>query len=120
MLGAEKREKYTYGVLSLFVLYLATAPNALLPKCPIHSIFNVYCPGCGSTRSLRAILSGHFTQALHENALFILSPILMLAGYLLAKRRTQIALYIYLGFLSVLVVVFTILRNQPHSLFAPL
>jgi len=120
MLGAEKREKYTYGVLALFVLYLATAPNALLPKCPIHSIFNVYCPGCGSTRSLRAILSGHFTRALHENALFTFSPILMLAGYFLAKRRTQIALYIYLGFLSVLVVVFTILRNQPHSLFAPL
>lgn len=120
LLGATKRDRYTYGVLSLFVLYLATAPNNLLPKCPIHSAFQIYCPGCGSTRSLRALFSGHFSRAFHDNALFVMSPVLLAVGVILSKRRSQLALYIYVGFLSVLVLAFVILRNQPNSFLAPL
>ncbi|NYF78193.1 DUF2752 domain-containing protein [Granulicella arctica] len=50
------------------------------PRCPIHEYLHLQCPGCGSTRALAALLHGHLTEAMHQNALFVaLLP--LLAGY---------------------------------------
>lgn len=39
-------------------------PSALrLPPCLFHIITGYYCPGCGGTRALRALLHGRFLQA---------------------------------------------------------
>jgi hypothetical protein len=37
------------------------------PRCPIYVTFHVYCPGCGATRALAALLHAHFAEALHFN-----------------------------------------------------
>lgn len=34
-----------------------------LPPCWFHLITGYYCPGCGGTRALRALIHGHFLQA---------------------------------------------------------
>lgn len=39
------------------------------PRCPFFSLTHQYCPGCGTTRALSELLHGHFSAALHFNAL---------------------------------------------------
>lgn len=49
-----------------------------LPKCPLHSLTGFDCPGCGTTRALHALLTGHPLEALGHN-LFLPVAILMIA-----------------------------------------
>jgi hypothetical protein len=39
------------------------------PQCPFHQLFNLQCPGCGTTRALVAMLHGDIAAAIHFNAL---------------------------------------------------
>ena len=49
----------------------------MLP-CPIYTIVHVYCPGCGVTRMLGALLKGNFYQAFRYNPLvFMLLPFII-------------------------------------------
>lgn len=48
------------------------------PQCPVFRYLRVYCPGCGATRALAALLHGRIAEALHYNALVVmLVPILL-------------------------------------------
>lgn len=55
-------------------------PNAAdspWPPCPLHAWTGLYCPGCGSTRALHALLHGDVAQALAMNPLLVcLLPVL--------------------------------------------
>jgi hypothetical protein len=49
-------------------------PNAAdspWPPCPLHALTGLYCPGCGSTRALHALLHGDVVQALAMNPLLV-------------------------------------------------
>jgi hypothetical protein len=43
------------------------------PPCPVYTLFHIQCPGCGATRALAALLHGHLSEAMHDNALFTLA-----------------------------------------------
>jgi hypothetical protein len=57
------------------------------PQCPVFRYLHVYCPGCGATRALAALLHGRFSNALHYNAfvVFLLPPVL----YVLLKTYVR-------------------------------
>lgn len=68
------------GGLLLFAaiayLLIAERLNFGIP-CVFHSITGLYCPGCGITRALTAILHGQIITALRYNAaVVILAPVL--------------------------------------------
>jgi len=49
----------------------------VLPPCPFHALTGLYCPGCGSTRTLHALLHGDIGQAMAMNPLLVLAlPVL--------------------------------------------
>ena len=52
--------------------------------CPLHDLTGLYCPGCGGTRSLTALLHGKLLLALHENPAV---PALLLIGLLVYTER---------------------------------
>jgi hypothetical protein len=55
-----------------FVLYrFPPAAYAFYPRCPIHELTGLLCPGCGATRALAALLHGNLVAALRQNALFV-------------------------------------------------
>ncbi|MDI9914938.1 DUF2752 domain-containing protein [Rhodococcus sp. IEGM 1379] len=45
-----------------------TTPGGVIPVCPTKALFNVNCPGCGSTRMLYSLIHGDVVGAAHFNA----------------------------------------------------
>ena len=111
-----------YGILAIAgASYLALTFVGLRISCPIHSLTGVFCPGCGSTRAARALLRGDLELAFHNNALLLLSPVLVLLGVLIGRySKNRMWLYLFLSLLLVVVITFSVLRNQPGSEIAPL
>lgn len=57
------------GVL-LFVANNHPSTYTYFPKCQLHSLTGLHCPGCGLTRSVHALLNGEVSQALAYNVLW--------------------------------------------------
>ncbi len=50
-----------------------SASDSVLPPCPFHAVTGLFCPGCGSTRTLHALLHGDLMQALAMNPLLVVA-----------------------------------------------
>lgn len=53
--------------------------------CPLYEVTGLYCPGCGGTRSLTALLHGDLLIAIHENPS---TPVLLLVIVLFYIEQT--------------------------------
>ena len=49
----------------LFVFSVEVLGFHIPGGCLFHLVTGFYCPGCGGTRAVRAMLSGHFLQSLY-------------------------------------------------------
>src|SRR4249919_331115 len=56
--------------------YLATHdpgdPDTLMPQCPTKMLTGLDCPACGGLRMVRALLTGQWSAAVHDNLLLVL------------------------------------------------
>ena len=89
-----------------------------MPKCPTYSLTGFECPGCGTQRSIHALLHGDISSALQYNAFLVcILPFICLLGVAEIKRKDWPKLYrrLYSPFvvfsLLTLVVIWTIVRN---------
>lgn len=107
-----------------FVYVLATVPpgeHTFYPRCQLHALTGLHCPGCGTTRALHALLNGRVADALAYNALFpLVIPILgwVFVHSVRVSRGTATPLEGCLarwGFrtLTVVVIGYGVLRNLP-------
>ena len=105
------------GVTACIVLLLVPpgSPHAKwLPKCMFHQLTGLYCPGCGATRALSAMLHGDLKSSLHNNLL--LFPLLALIAVLIVKPEISLKRPVAVAIVAV-VLLFTILRNIPFAPF---
>lgn len=88
--------------------------------CPIHATTGLYCPGCGSTRSLSSLLQLDFADAFRYNSLlYILLPLYGCYWLLQRNKKKKLAQGILIAML-ILAVGFGIARNLPaFSKLAP-
>ena len=119
----KKQELLTLGVLlvlgaaacAVLLLVPPGSPHAKwLPKCMFHQMTGLYCPGCGATRALSAMLHGDMKASLHNNLL--LFPLLALIAVLIVKPQTSLKRPFAITIAAV-VLGFTILRNIPVAPF---
>lgn len=106
-------------LLVLYYVYNPSEHEAFL-QCPFKKVTGYDCPGCGSQRGLHSLLHGHFLEAWHHNALFVLAVPYVLLGLIfnikpLKSRYPQLAKFFYdwrtiLG-LVVLAVLYGVVRN---------
>jgi len=101
-------------------------------KCQTYELTGLYCPGCGETRSLHALLHGRILDAFDYNLLFPFVVVVVgwffLVGLttLICRKRVMwiperfpVWIAVLLG---VIIVLFTVLRNipvWPFSILAP-
>jgi hypothetical protein len=110
------------AIAAILLLRFPPAQYSFYPRCPIHELFHLQCPGCGATRALAALLRGHLAEAMNLNAL--ITPLLPFAAaygilcyYRLLQRKTlrwPPAAVIYAAL--AVTAVFTAIRTLPlHS-----
>ena len=105
------------GVTGCIVLLLVPpgSPHAKwLPKCMFHQLTGLYCPGCGATRALSAMLHGDLKSSMHNNLL--LFPLLALIAVLIVKPEISLKRPVAITIVAI-VLLFTILRNLPFAPF---
>jgi hypothetical protein len=112
-----------------FILYSYAKNNYIrniLPPCFIYTHTGIYCPGCGSGRSLLDLLHGHIPDAIRCNALFVCT--LPLLSYIFCRyaidfirgKRPSAAGSLslrFVNFYTAAVIIFLILRNIPFPPF---
>ncbi len=106
-------------VAAYLVFRFPPEANSFYPRCPVFTLFNVLCPGCGATRAIASLFRGNLTDALHFNALIVvLLPFLSVffsVCYWRAMLKSQfnwpIVPQTWLGLCLALVLVFAVARN---------
>ncbi len=85
----------TCAVLVAVWLYRVDPEDSVYsPKCVFYLLTGLKCPGCGSQRSIHALLHLQVGDAFRHNALLVLSiPFLALMCFSWMKRRRFPALY---------------------------
>jgi len=95
-----------------------------LPPCPSLWLTGLFCPGCGTTRALHALLHGDLPGALAMNPLMVLSlpPVAVLLAHELQRLPKAMApLAKRLGNArawAVVVIGYAVLRNLPWPPFS--
>ena len=127
MIDRKKRLIYFFTVnigllcVALFLVWLgrfvAGTPLALATDCPSHIFFDIYCPFCGGTRAVGALLTGDLVGALRVNAAVVLSlPLLIWADVralvrILGKKPASPLLPLHPLIPILLFAAFFVLRN---------
>lgn len=61
----------------------------IVPPCLFYKLTGFYCPGCGGTRSVHALLSGHIVQSVYYHPVVLYTVICV--GWYLLKRTAALA-----------------------------
>jgi hypothetical protein len=68
------------------------AGSGFYPRCPVFFWLHLYCPGCGGTRALAALLHGRLNEAMHWNAMVVIffpfAAVFLALTYWRAMRAT--------------------------------
>lgn len=106
------------------LFFFDPARNNFFPTCAFHKLTGLYCPGCGATRALYALLHGNFSLAIKDNALFIFTLAALAtrgawfaARHFLGKPAGQFFPPVILWAFVIVAAVFTVLRNFPAFSF---
>ena len=117
----------------LGIAILATSPptdDSLYPRCQLHDLTGLHCPGCGATRAVHSVLNGRIDQGLAYNALaFIVLPVLawslarsLWVWYRNVPTRAAKGSPIWPWVIAALLIAYGVMRNlpwHPFTLLAP-
>lgn len=105
---------------ALFFVAVCRDPTVLTtfpPPCVFRKATGIYCPGCGSTRALRALAGGDFAVALRCNPATVAFLFLFPFLFFLRRPNFRVVYYRLGAVVCALILVFTVLRNVPRPAF---
>lgn len=88
-------------------------------KCIYKEMFNIYCPGCGTTRMLKSLFKFEFYKAFRYNPLMLILLILIIIYLLynlilyLKEKKLYIPSKKIILIITIVLVLYMILRNIP-------
>lgn len=77
------------GGATVFIYLKIYLPNASPVPCVLHRFTGLYCPGCGGTRAVNALLEGHLLQSLWYHPL-VLYTVVIFGGFMLTQTLERI------------------------------
>lgn len=101
--------------ISLFRFFEPTDAS-FFPKCTLHQMTGLHCPGCGSTRAVHALVHGRWIDALRFNPMLIFGMPLLVGGVYYQLQRERRGLSTSARFpvcVMIVVVVYFVARNVP-------
>jgi len=110
---------FTVAAAACVVLRFPPSGSRFYPRCPIFLWLHIYCPGCGGTRAVAALLHGRPNEALHWNAMVVIffpfAVVFLALTYWRAMRATEFLWPTIpdsiLKLALVLIGIFTVVRN---------
>ena len=114
------------GILSVITLLYFYNPetSSIYQPCPFYYLTGLYCPGCGSARSLHQLTRGNIIKAFAFNPLMIISlPFLIYAfisyNFLIIRGTSLPFIYnIPAKIFLYIILIYWLFRNIPFSLFS--
>ncbi len=119
-------------LLSLLYFFYPATAHSFHPVCPFHALTGWYCPGCGSQRSVSALLHGDVLMALKKNSLLVISlPFIIYSAIVFiwnafndTNKMEQRVFYSpsFIKIVLLIVIVFAVMRNipsYPFTILAP-
>lgn len=105
-------------ILIMLYTYLENLLNRLSSECYFRTHWKLYCPGCGGTRALLALMHGDLLLSLKYNPvtlLFLLNVLATIILSLIKKKKgkyptSKIRLILDITLL-IFIIVFSVLRN---------
>lgn len=118
----------TIIIISIITLLLGLKTLELIKfECVYKKLFNIYCPGCGTTRMIKAIIRLDLYKAFRYNPLFFILFILLLVYFGINVYRYIINKKLILPSKKVITILvitlisYMLLRNIPlFSFLAPI
>ncbi|MEX0846545.1 MAG: DUF2752 domain-containing protein [Ilumatobacteraceae bacterium] len=55
------------GAAALVAVVDPSSPDSVFPRCALHAVTGLWCPGCGLTRATHQLLNGNPVMALGSN-----------------------------------------------------
>lgn len=111
-----KRKDYIIFIIVLIVMAILVLLERIAIPCIFNKITGFYCPGCGITRAIRALLKGDIQTSFRNNILlYTVIPLLFIAMALnkITKYKYKKTYNIVLIFLLVITIGYGIIRNIP-------
>ena len=109
------------AVAALMLRIFNPATCGFFPPCPFRELTGYLCPGCGTTRALHQLLTGHVAAAFRLNPLMML--LLPYVGYSSASSLLETAggrglptpfiRPVFIWILLAAIIVFWVARNIP-------
>jgi hypothetical protein len=110
---------FAVAAAACVLLRFPPAGSRFYPRCPVFFWLHLYCPGCGATRALAALLHGRLNEAMHWNAMVVIffpfAAVFLALTYWRAMRATTFLWPTIsdslLKLSLVLVAIFTVVKN---------
>jgi hypothetical protein len=102
-------------LLALIAYFFVYKYTGLAIQCPIHFVTGLYCPGCGLTRMLFAIIKLDFYQAFRFNPLVFILLVIYIIYFIIKyifKANIKIPNRVSYSLIVVLII-YGIIRNIP-------
>ncbi len=121
-----KAARWGCGLLAIIALYyIVNLATGFALACPTYLLLHLYCPGCGVTRMMFALLRLDFYQAFRSNPLVFVLLILGLifyCEYLYSCAKGRESWYQKIpnlgwGIIIAVVILYGVLRNLPWFVF---
>lgn len=77
------------GSICIFLYYHMIVPRLLGYTCVVYRLFGIYCPGCGGTRAVSALLAGNPLLATWYHPL-VTYTVVIFGGFMLTQTLARL------------------------------
>lgn len=79
----------TMGSVGMLLYLHIIAPMLGKTTCTVYRLLGIYCPGCGGTRAVRALLKGHILMAAWYHPL-VPYTVIVFGGFMLTQTLARL------------------------------